>query len=504
MKKLILCYLLSLTAIVCQAADIEINSLNDLKAFRDAVNSATNTYAGKTVALKCDLKLDAWEPIGLTDDDTHTFQGTFEGNGHTVIIDVNTSEAVAGFFGYLRGTVQHLKVVGSVVCTNTTTSAAGGIAGYNHGGTISECANLATIIGYICGGIAGENAAVGTISNCYNTGYIGSNGRATYLAGIAGKNNDGTIDHVYASCIVESISGSYAGITASGTATNAYYNVKTHTGSTLTGSETLMGTALDGRLNSSGVYTTWRFASSGLPELMDMYSNPVLLLNNGNNATTLSTYQMQNRKVQLIDRTLLKNGSWNTLCLPFSLTAEQIAVSPLADATIKTFTCATLTGDKLTLGFTDVTTIASGTPYLVKWTSGTAITNPQFDGVIISMDKPSSVSFSNGDVKFVGTFSPTLLAVDGTKLFVGSNNQLHYPSKADYYINSCRAYFDVNWSISSGARLEIILDDETTGIQGVKEVKGVYDDSWYTLQGRKVSNPVKGLYIVNGKKVAVK
>lgn len=136
-------------------------------------------------ALNCDLKLDDWAPIGLVDDDTHTFQGTFEGNGYTVVINVNTNEAVAG-----------------------------------------------------------------TIRNCYNTGYIGSNGSATHLAGIAGKNNGGTIEWVFASCTVESISGSYAGITASGSApTNAFYNVKTDKGVTLDGSDMLTGTALEGHLN---------------------------------------------------------------------------------------------------------------------------------------------------------------------------------------------------------------------------------------------------------------
>ncbi|MCR5512578.1 MAG: hypothetical protein K6F43_03305 [Prevotella sp.] len=185
-------------------------------------------------------------------------------------------------------------------------------------------------------------------------------------------------------------------------------------------------------------------------------------MNDAENTTFLSTYQLQERTVQLFDRTLQKNGSWNTLCLPFSLTAEQIAASPLP----------------------------------------AAIINPEFVNVTISADEPSSVTI--GDVKFVGTFSPIFLAYDGTKLFVSSNNQLHYPSKASYYINSCRAYFDVNWSISSGARLEIILDDETTGIQEVKEVKCGHDDSWYTLDGRKLSTLKKGLYIVNGKKVAVK
>lgn len=48
--------------------------------------------------------------------------------------------------------------------------------------------------------------------------------------------------------------------------------------------------------------------------------------------------------------------------------------------------------------------------------------------------------------------------------------------------------------------------DEATGVEGVKEVrevKGVKDNSWYTLDGIKVTltPKKKGVYIVNGKKV---
>ena len=511
MKKLLLCYLFSLAAIVCQAADVEINSLSDLQTLRNNVNNGTNTYAGKTVSLNCDLKLDAWTPIGLVDDASQTFQGTFEGNGHTVVINVNTAGAVAGFFGYLRGEVQHLKVAGTVLCTNTTTSAAGGIAGYNHGGTISECANLATVIGYICGGITGETEG-GTISNCYNTGRIGSNGSATFLAGIAGKNNGGTIDHVFASCTVESISGSYAAITASGSATNAFYNVKTHNGATLDGSETLTGTSLQARLNSPGVYTIWDF-TAGLPWLVLMEAKPVYLMDKADNTAFLQTYLSQERRVQLLGRTLQNNGYWNTLCLPFAMTAEKIAASPLADATIKEFTSATVTDNKLSIGFTTVSAIEAGKPYLVKWPSGENITNPQFDNVTSSVTEPATVTC--GDVKFIGTFSPIPLKDDGTQLFVGSNNQIHYPSKADYSINSCRAYFDVNWTITAGARMEIaIVDDgETTGIGSLTPAlskgegnSGDEGSVYYTLDGRKLPGKptAKGLYIVNGKKVVIK
>ena len=512
MKKLLLCYLFSLTAIVCQAEEvIEINSLSDLQTLRNNVNNGTNTYAGKTVSLNCDLKLDAWTPIGLVDDASQTFQGTFDGKGHTVIIDVNTDGAVAGFFGYLRGTVEHLKVMGSVLCTNTTTSAAGGIAGYNHGGTISGCANLATIIGYICGGIVGETEG-GEICDCYNTGYIGSNGSATYLAGIAGKNNGGNINHVFASCTVEAISGAYAGITTSGAPTNAYYNVKTHTGVTLGGSETLTGTALQTRLSNSGINTVWEY-TEGLPWLVLMEAKPVYLMDKADNTAFLQTYLSQERRVQLLGRTLQKNGYWNTLCLPFAMTAEKIAASPLADATIKEFTSATVTDNKLSIGFTTVSAIEAGKPYLVKWPSGENITDPKFDNVTSSVTEPATVTC--GDVKFIGTFSPIPLKDDGTQLFVGSNNQIHYPSKADYSINSCRAYFDVNWTITAGARMEIaIVDDgETTGIGSVTPAlskgegnSGDEGSVYYTLDGRKLPGKptAKGLYIVNGKKVVIK
>ncbi|MCK8621094.1 hypothetical protein [Prevotella sp. E13-27] len=499
MKKFLLCYLLSLIAIVCQAADVEINSLSDLQTLRDNVNDGTNTYSGMTVSLNCDLKLNDWTPIGLVDDNTHTFQGTFEGNGHTVIINVNTSEAVAGFFGYLRGTVQHLKVVGSVLCTNTTTSAAGGIAGYNHGGTISQCANLATVIGYICGGITGETEG-GTICNCYNTGYIGSyNNSATHLAGIAGKNNGGTIDHVFASCIVEAV-GNYKAITASGSATNAFYNVKTtHNGATLDGSEALTGTALQARLNTSGVYTIWEF-TYGLPELVEMSNKPVYLMNDTHNTTFLDTYQSQTRTVQLMDRTLQANN-WNSLCLPFNLTAEQITSSFGAGTRVMTLSGYSNDGTTVTITFADAATMEAGKPYIVKPT----MANSVFTGVTI--DKTMHYVTAGG-ATFKGTYEPVNLTANDTKKLFLANNMLWYPT-ADLTVNSCRAYFDLEDEVPTddnhAARL-VICFGKTTGVTSMEDGIRQMEDAWYNMQGRKFSGKptTKGFYIHNGKKEVMK
>jgi hypothetical protein len=57
-----------------------------------------------------------------------------------------------------------------------------------------------------------------------------------------------------------------------------------------------------------------------------------------------------------------------------------------------------------------------------------------------------------------------------------------------------------------GARLEIVLDDEdVTAIECVaKDQHSIANGQFFDLQGRKVAQPTKGLYIVNGKKVVIK
>lgn len=48
-------------------------------------------------------------------------------------------------------------------------------------------------------------------------------------------------------------------------------------------------------------------------------------------------------------------------------------------------------------------------------------------------------------------------------------------------------------------------DDETTAIEQIESKKpAIDDDAWYTMQGVKVAQPTKGLYIHNGKKIVIK
>ena len=67
--------------------------------------------------------------------------------------------------------------------------------------------------------------------------------------------------------------------------------------------------------------------------------------------------------------------------------------------------------------------------------------------------------------------------------------------------NPFRAYFTTAAS-SAAKQMRIVVSDETTGIKENYELEIMNsDDAVYDLQGRKVKNPGKGLYIVNGKKV---
>ena len=69
-----------------------------------------------------------------------------------------------------------------------------------------------------------------------------------------------------------------------------------------------------------------------------------------------------------------------------------------------------------------------------------------------------------------------------------------------------KAYLKVSKTnfVGGGAReLSISFDEDVTGIRSIDNGK-LAKDNYYDLQGRKVAQPQKGLYIVNGKKVVLK
>lgn len=192
----------------------------------------------------------------------------------------------------------------------------------------------------------------------------------------------------------------------------------------------------------------------------------------------------------------LQTGSYNTFALPFS------AAIPTG-WTVKELSSATLEGQTLTLNFQDATSIEAGKPYLVKVTD--AAVNPPFDGVIISKD---AVPYTSTNVDFIPTLGATTITGDDAKtvLFLAAGNKLKNPTFLPTDMKGFRAYFQLKGAAAGARNFDLNIDGDVTGVNEVIGVNEVNDDSWYTLDSRKLSGKPaqKGVYIVNGKKVIIK
>lgn len=130
--------------------------------------------------------------IIVTEPYASDFSGTFDGNGHTVTLDITASTANVGLFSKLAdgAVVKNVITAGSVTATGKKCVA--GIAGYATDNVkIENCKNTASITGNKnVGGILGEaynneeSISVG-IKNCANEGAV--NGTGSAIGGIVGK-----------------------------------------------------------------------------------------------------------------------------------------------------------------------------------------------------------------------------------------------------------------------------------------------------------------------------
>ena len=333
---------------------------------------------------------------------------------------------------------------------------------------------------------------------------------------VSGLNiNDGTLDNagLFGYCSGASISN----LTVSAGSIVADENVGILAGTLISSSITgcsVSATTISGNWNVSALvgYRDW---VSGITSCTVTGTTAVSLANSADNGTTLSGSQNKPCDVTLSGRTLYKDGSWNTICLPFDYDP---AYGVLAGDGVQIYTLssAAIDGTRLNLTFGDNVAgngvMRAGVPYIIKWTSGSNLTSPIFEDVVPRVTAP--VDYNNGgsgeaQVRFCGTFSQQPLAAqDKSILFMGSGNKLYYP-KNDITIGACRAYFQIGCG-ASARQLDgfdfTFGDENVTGIIEMSDVRSKMADEWYDLNGRKLSvKPTqKGIYIINGKKGVIK
>lgn len=169
--------------------------------------------------------------ITVTAPYANDFTGTFDGNGHTVTLDITASTANVGLFSKLAGgaVVKNLKVDGTV----SGTEGVAGIAAQANGATISGCINCAEISATQrhVGGIVGKMGG-GTVENCYNTGAISSSRtRPINMGGIAGYVDGGaSVENCYNTGSITGSGDNTAAVVGWNAATveNCYYLESTY------------------------------------------------------------------------------------------------------------------------------------------------------------------------------------------------------------------------------------------------------------------------------------
>ena len=96
------------------------------------------------------------------------------------------------------------------------------------------------------------------------------------------------------------------------------------------------------------------------------------------------------------------------------------------------------------------------------------------------------------------------LTADGSSIYVLYNDEFVKTTSGTIKANRC--YLPLGMNVNVNSRLTISFaddDNETTAIEHVNR-ETITNNQYYDMQGRKVAQPAKGLYIVNGKKVVIK
>ena len=498
-----------------EAKPFLIENIEDLNALASDVNSGTD-YSGKCFILTTDLDYSGvalfdtdedgtadsnFTTIGYGDEsDGKDFKGIFNGNGKYIKgITVNTpSAAGVALFGYIFQPAE-IRNLTLKECSFTGNFEVGAIAGASSGSATNSTFGI-----YDCTVESTVNVTAVT-TTIDSEDYPG-----TYAGGIIGFCGSLTVRDCTSAAVVKGdesvggIAGHITGSTLGGVIENCFFSgsVTGGTGATEVGKIVGGRGPMDGEEGTNGTINLTLFDADG-----DAI----------NNATRLSNYDDLEANVTLSGRTLYKDNSWNTICLPFAMTAEQVTAQ-LAPTKLMTLSTATFDDGTLTLNFADATEIEAGKPYIIKWTGNTEWGNPTFTGVTVSSAAPADVEGTAAN--FHGIYTPYSTGGENkSMLYLGANNTLYYPNAA-MTINAFRAYFTLNGieagpasSSAPAAVRAFVLNfgdgDGATGIISIDNGQLIIDnsmDAWYSLDGRRLTGKPSraGVYINNGKKIVIK
>lgn len=195
---------------------------------------------------------------------------------------------------------------------------------------------------------------------------------------------------------------------------------------------------------------------------------------------------------------------WNTICVPFPLkTYTMDNLSTIFGSNSIAYSLTKYENGSLL--FTKASSCYANTPYLVHVEN--CISNP--NGVVIDLgnNTPSFVLPDNHKTTITGssaTFQGTYAPIDMEGKYGVTGSGTIQKGGAGSNMPGYRAYFTGVSAPADGARPTIVFSEEEmpTGIGAVQLLENTKDV--YNLNGQKVAQTRKGIYIVNGRKIVVK
>ena len=483
------------------------------------------------------------------------YQGTFDGAGHSLAFSYSGSGSYIAPFAYVKdATIQNLKTTGSITSSSNLLA---GIVGQVMGTTtVNNCSSSMSITstdgdnGRI-GGIVARCAETGAsliLSNCLFNGSL-SSAKSGYANGFVGWSNGTTVN--LSSLFLNPSSVTNGGERFSNVKTSQEHlwfnstSFQSNTGGTQSTEAKLISGEVAYDLQHNQATQYWGHANlnrsnvAALPEMTSESAKKVIKITFSHNGA-LSQYANVGGALPSPTSPSIKalsyyaggeNDPYTSLSedkqvyrsyAKYSLTVGDAGattlVLPVAVETLPTGVKAyelTYTAGNNSLTATEVTSITANKPVLINAKKGTYVfvstnsseityeTTAQQNGVLWGVYPADTYEYVPANTSSTGDDYYVLQkGTDGLGFYkVDSENSIR--------ITAFRAYAKFTYSGTSTSRQFFginFLGDEASGIETVNDAVGTMNgsDVYYNLNGVRVENPTKGIYVKGGKKYVVR
>lgn len=265
---------------------------------------------------------------------------------------------------------------------------------------------------------------------------------------------------------------------------------------------------------------TW----TGLAETLTMNVNTEVFLENMTvNLVKVENVTLNESEINTIEAKALANvtlkrtmkaGVWNTICLPFDVSAEKATTAFGEGVKIAALNSKAVV-DANVLSFISSDTIAAATPYLIMPGADGVTGTYTFKGVKIvenNISDKDAYTWNNvtNPIAFKGIYNMVDITTDVTEVgagykaaFLGANNTVFGAKQGT--MKGFRAYFAIPTSVKA-SELRVVIDGTATSIKNIDSEVVESNAPVYNLQGQRVdgNNLTPGIYVKAGKKFVVK